>query len=287
MLPKKKRKAEKTNARGAASAKNREDVTMPVTEDEEERGDSGFRVGHAQIIGVRKNQEDAYVVSNLEDVRLIQEKGLLAVVADGIGGLNAGEVASKAVIDGMCACYSAQSAEMGACERLLEMVGSAQKNVIQNVQDGGRQCGSTLVSVLIQGRNMAFVSVGDSRIALYRAGTLLQLNREHVLGRNADEASVLSGAPANTDARKRKALTAFMGKENLKVVDRNTTPQRLIRGDRILLMSDGVFGTLSDDELISLMDLEPHRAADAVMRAVDAKHRTHQDNATIVIIEID
>lgn len=287
MLPKKKRKAEKTNARGAASAKNREDVTMPVTEDEEERGDSGFRVGHAQIIGARKNQEDAYVVSNLEDVRLIQEKGLLAVVADGIGGLNAGEVASKAVIDGMCACYNARSAEMGACERLLEMVGSAQKNVIQNVQDGGRQCGSTLVSVLIQGRNMAFVSVGDSRIALYRAGTLLQLNREHVLGRNADEASVLSGAPANTDARKRKALTAFMGKENLKVVDRNTTPQRLIRGDRILLMSDGVFGTLSDDELISLMDLEPHRAADAVMRAVDAKHRTHQDNATIVIIEID
>ena len=98
---------------------------------------------------------------------------------------------------------------------------------------------------------------------------------------------MLSNAPANSDARKRKALTAFMGKENLRLVDRNTAPMRLIRGDRVLLMSDGVFGTLTDDELISLMDLPPQAAADAVVRMVEAKRREHQDNATIVIVEID
>ena len=62
---------------------------------------------------------------------------------------------------------------------------------------------------------------------------------------------------------------------------------RLIRGDRILLLSDGVFGTLSDDELISMMDLPPQAAAEAAVQAVDAKRREHQDNATIVIVEIE
>ena len=288
MMSKKQRKAEKAYAKEAEAARMDADVTMPVTDDDEMGVSSGFRIGHAQIIGARKNQEDSYVVSNLNDLNLIFEKGLLAVVADGIGGLNAGEVASSAVIEGMCASYSAQSAEAGVCERLLEMVGYAQRSVVQVSRGGGaKQCGSTLVSVLIRGRDMAFVSVGDSRIALYRSGALLQLNREHVLGRDADEATVLSNAPANSDARKRKALTAFMGKENLRLVDRNTSPQRLIRGDRVLLMSDGVFGTLTDDELISLMDLPPQAAADAVVRMVESKRREHQDNATIVIVEID
>lgn len=289
MMSKKQRKAEKAYAKEAEAARNIEDeVTMPVLSEEEIGNSSGFRIGHAQIVGARKNQEDSYVVSNLDDLALILEKGLLAVVADGIGGLNAGEVASSAVIDGMCARYSAQGSDLGICERLLEMVGYAQRSVVRVAKGGSsKQCGSTLVGVLIRGRDMAFVSVGDSRIALYRAGTLLQLNREHILGRDADEATVLSNMPANTDARKRKALTAFMGKENLRMVDRNTSPMRLIRGDRILLMSDGVFGTLSDDELISMMDLPPQAAAEAVVRAVEAKRREHQDNATIVIVEID
>jgi len=288
MMSKKQRKAEKAYAKEAEAAnRNMEgDVTMPVLEDEEMNVSCGFRVGHAQVVGARKNQEDSYVVSNLGDVMLIHEKGLLAVVADGIGGLDAGEVASKAVIDGMCARYSAQSGTQGVCERLLEMAGAAQRNVL-NVARSAPQCGSTLVSVLIQQRNMAFVSVGDSRICLYRAGALLQLNREHVLARDADEATVLANAPANTDARKRKALTAFMGKANLRLIDRNTAPMRLIRGDRILLLSDGVFGTLSDDELISMMDLPPQAAAEAAVQAVDAKRREHQDNATIVIVEIE
>ena len=288
MMSKKQRKAEKAYAKEAEAARMDADVTMPVTEADELSASSGFRIGHAQIVGARKNQEDSYVVSNLDDLTAILEKGLLAVVADGIGGLNAGEVASSAVIEGMCSMYSAQSPEAGVCERLLEMVGNAQRSVVRVSRAGSaKQCGSTLVSVLIRGRDMAFVSVGDSRIALYRSGALLQLNREHVLGRDADEATVLSNAPANSDARKRKALTAFMGKENLRLVDRNTAPMRLIRGDRVLLMSDGVFGTLTDDELISLMDLPPQAAADAVVRMVEAKRREHQDNATIVIVEID
>lgn len=288
MMSKKQRKAEKAYAKEAEAANRNmeDDVTMPVLEDDELELSSGFCVGHAQIVGTRKNQEDSYVVSNLDDTAMIYEKGLLAVVADGIGGLNAGEIASKAAIDGMCNCYSAQNGEQGVCERLLEMVGAAQKAVLVAARNSP-QCGSTLVGVLVRQRNMAFVSVGDSRICLYRAGALLQLNREHILARDADEASVLANAPANTDARKRKALTAFMGKANLRLIDRNTSPMRLIRGDRILLMSDGVFGTLNDDELISMMDLPPQAAAESIVRAVDAKRREHQDNATIVIVEIE
>ena len=68
-------------------------------------------------------------------------------------------------------------------------------------------------------------------------------------------------------------------------IDRNTQPLRLIHGDRILLMTDGVFGTLSEDELIQCMRCTVQEAAERIIAAVEEKNMTHQDNATVVIVE--
>lgn len=247
--------------------------------------DSRYRVGFAQTVGSRDNQEDSYCISNWMDGKAVSSRGLLAAVADGIGGMSNGQIASGTVVRNMCARFERQNVNMALSDRLLELAAQGQQDVLNIVQRGGN-CGTTLVSVLIRDGQMVMLSVGDSRVSLYRSGMLLQLNREHVMGKESDEYSMLNHTTQNTDSRKRKAITAYLGKPNLRLIDRTLNPMKLMPGDRILLMSDGVFGPLSDDEIIAAMQAPPDQAAQAVIRAVEAKRLPHQDNATIVIVEM-
>ncbi|MGN0996458.1 MAG: PP2C family protein-serine/threonine phosphatase [Candidatus Ventricola sp.] len=242
-----------------------------------------YRIGYAQTIGSRPNQEDSYGASTVETQ--IQERGLLAVVADGIGGLADGQVASGAVIRSMFSLFNELPRDMSAPNRLLRLAARAQSSVLDINQDAHAKCGSTLVTVLINGDHLSFLSIGDSRICLLRGGALLQLNREHKVGPGHDESMALGLARADIDARRRSALTSYIGKENLSQIDRNTRPLQLLHGDRILLMSDGVFGTLSSSELLSCMGAPAQQAAERVIAAVDGRRKPHQDNATIVIVE--
>lgn len=246
---------------------------------------SRYRVGFAQTQGSRENQEDSFCISNWKDERAVSSLGLLAAVADGIGGLSNGQLASSTVVRNMCTRFENQNVGMALSDRLLELAAQSQQDVLSIVQQRGN-CGTTLVSVLIKDGQMVMLSVGDSRVSLYRSGVLLQLNREHVLGKESDENTMLNHAAQNNDTRKRKAITAYLGKPNLRLIDRTLNPMKLMSGDRILLMSDGVFGSLSDDEIIAAMQAPPDRAAQMVIQTVEAKRLPHQDNATIIIVEM-
>lgn len=246
---------------------------------------SRYCVGFAQTQGSRENQEDSFCISNWKDERAVSSLGLLAVVADGIGGLSNGQLASSTVVRNMCTRFEHQNVGMALSDRLLELAAQGQQDVLSIVQKHGN-CGTTLVSVLIKDGQMVMLSVGDSRVSLYRSGVLLQLNREHVLGKESDENTMLNHAAQNNDTRKRKAITAYLGKPNLRLIDRTLNPMKLMSGDRILLMSDGVFGSLSDDEIIAAMQAPPERAAQMVIQTVEAKRLPHQDNATIIIVEM-
>ena len=104
-----------------------------------------------------------------------------------------------------------------------------------------------------------------------------------MVSRTADEAIVQGKAVAAIPAAQRKALTSYLGKEGLPMIDRNLTPIRLIAGDRVLLMSDGVFGTLNEDQMISCIVGSAQETADAMIRAVERAKKTAQDNATCVV----
>lgn len=244
---------------------------------------SRYPVGYAQTVGRRPNQEDCYGVSTLDS--FVQEFGLLAVVADGIGGLADGQVASKAIVHSMFDLLGRLPATLPAADRLLKLAAAAQTSVLDINHQANARCGSTLVSVLIDNGQLAFLSIGDSRIYLLRSGALLQLNREHEVGPGHDENVALGYTEKTLDARRRAALTSYVGKENLAQIDRNTQPLQLLRGDRILLVTDGVFGTLSDSELTACLSAPAQQAAEQVIAAVSAKGLPHQDNATIVIVD--
>lgn len=265
---------------GNARANNAVNPTIP------EGAADGYSFGYAQTIGRRENQEDSYCISRLE-TSTFRSRGLLAAVADGIGGLNNGQVASGTAMRNMAMRFEQQDPERPSSDRLLELAAQAQEDVASINRQNGDHCGTTLVSVLITPEGMVFLSVGDSRIVLYRSGVLMQLNREHVLGKESDEAVALNGAAPRAEGSKRNAITAYLGRENLRQMDRNLRPMPLVPGDRVLLMSDGVFNALSDAEIMAHLGKSPRQAAQAIVEAVDAKAFPHQDNATIVIVGLD
>lgn len=240
--------------------------------------------GMAQTVGGRKNQQDSLYCSDWRNPEALATRGLLAAVADGIGGLADGNLASGAAMMGMRARFLGGSSLGSMSDRLLELAAVAQQEVLSVNASRTARSGSTLVTVLIQDGHMVFLSIGDSRICLYRSGALLQLNREHVLGRINREKQAFGHAVDPT--KKPEALTAYLGQEGLQLIDRSLTPMRLVPGDKIVLMSDGVFGTISDAELIACLRNEPQQAADAIIDAVEKHQKPHQDNATVLVVGI-
>lgn len=115
----------------------------------------------------------------------------------------------------------------------------------------------------------------------------MQVNREHVYGVELDEQAgrgEISFSAAASDPQ-RKALTSFIGIGKLKKIDRNIRPLKLLEGDRVLLMSDGVFGTLSDGEIAEAMHAPAEMSGEILDRMIRSKNLANQDNYTAIILE--
>ena len=240
--------------------------------------------GMAQTIGKRGQQQDSLYCSNWKDPSVLVTRGLLAAVADGIGGLEDGNLASMNAMQAIRATFLEGSPGDPPSDRLLACAAAAQKSVLKLNETSS--CGSTLVSVLITGRTMYFLSIGDSRIYLYRAGALLQLNREHILRRENEEKDTLYGTGETLTRKRAGALTSYLGKSNLTQIDRSLQPMKLLPGDRIALMSDGVFNVLSEQEIMNHLRKNPEAAAREMIQDVDLHDHPSQDNATAVVIGI-
>lgn len=240
-------------------------------------------IGNAQYIGARKDQQDSFGISGLDT---IASDGLLAVLADGMGGLNNGSVYSKTAVQAALQSFREEGAEKSDEATLLRILKRAREAVDETgLSDGG----TTFIAAMIRDRKLHFVSVGDSRISLMRSGGIIQLNREHVYGRELDDMAangLLSEEEAMTDSQ-RKAITSYLGKRTDIQVDRNINDIPLFPGDKVILMSDGVYGYLPEAELTALLHQKPMQAAEAVERAITAKNNPHQDNMTIIVLEIE
>jgi len=250
-------------------------------------GNAGLRIGNLHNIGKRDSQQDAFGISDISDAALTARKGVLAVVADGIGGLTGGAKISSIVTSHFLQGFPALPEALEPCEQLLRLTLGANDLALRHAE--GEMSGSTVVAVLLRGQQLHFVSVGDSRIYLLHGGALVQLTREHTLASQLDEDAargLISVQEARSD-KQRGSLTSFIGMENLTLIDRSVKPVQLSPGDKILLMTDGVFGTLSEDEILGLVTgAEPFAASQALEQAVLDKAKPNQDNFTAIILEI-
>jgi len=259
---------------------------LPIKQEKGTFARGTVSAGGCQYIGTREHQEDSFGISDVNDPQLCSKKGILAVVADGIGGMDDGQIASKLVVQTLASEFYQEADLPSPALRLLTLAANAHIKVSEYRQQHGTRCGSTLVAVLLDRNDLYFISVGDSRIMLYRQGGLIQLNREHKLGKVLEERAALNDLDGSTANRKPAVLTSHIGMDDLRQIDRNTSPIHLLSGDKVLLMSDGVYGTLSEGELLSLLGNNPEESAAHICEAVKAKQRRSQDNATVVVLNI-
>lgn len=246
-----------------------------------------IKTGYTHHIGYRSYQQDSFGISPQDE-----PKGVLALVADGMGGLAGGELISALVTATVLRSFFAASDAASGREILLNALSAASARVNDLLAEPGRSDGgSTLVAVLIRDAGFDFISVGDSRICLLRAGAtaLETINSPHVYAVELDEMAArgeISQEQALQD-RQRAALTSYIGMGEIKKISASDTELPLNSGDTILLMSDGVFNTVSNDELVRIIRSgEPQQAAKTLEMAVLAHDNKHQDNFTAVIIEI-
>lgn len=251
----------------------------------QETAGNGIRVGKLHEQGARTGQQDCFGVS---DESLMESRGLLAVVADGMGGLEDGdrvsEAAVGAILDGF-ALYQGR----GTPEQQLTMLAKQALDSVNELLGAAnfRKSGSTLVMALVRDGACSFLSVGDSRICLYRDGNLMLLNREHIFKNKLLLDAINGELPlqeAYTDSRG-SGLTSFLGMGILEHIDIPSEPIKLIPGDKLLLMSDGVYNALTEEELKATLDAEPEEAAERLHQAIQEKAYTNQDNYTAVILE--
>jgi protein phosphatase len=228
-----------------------------------------FVTGTATHIGGRDSNQDAWLVSD----------GLFAV-ADGLGGLQDGEVASRLTLDTFDAAFTADrtvSGLLGACRE-------ANRAVWRQANGQDATMGSTLAVLAMTSDAAAIVlHVGDSRLYRLRNGRLEQLTHDHTVIADLMRAGELSESDAQTHPY-RNVLTRAIGVAP--EVDIDHSGASCEPGDRFVLCSDGLFKVLSTDELKVMLasEVEPQRSADQLV--ANAVKREAEDNVTAVIIDV-
>jgi len=246
----------------------------------------GISLGKIHDIGRRDYQQDSF-----GQTAVLRNTGILAVLADGMGGLSGGErVSQKIVMEALTFGSTLQANQVPTA--LPGMVAGINRAVNQMLGPKGLYTsGSTVVSALITGNALRWISVGDSRVYLYRDGQLSQLSRNHDLLQDWMP-DILEGkrsmAEALRDPNGRK-LTSFIGMGELRHVDYNRTPIPLLPGDRVLLMSDGVYGTVSDAEMAAILrDCgSVQLAASHIGQRIMGAALPYQDNYTLIVLGYD
>jgi len=221
--------------------------------------------------------------------RKINEDSLLArpevglwVVADGMGGHAAGDVASNAVI------HPLQSIERPeALPDFVEAVEDAFITVNQQLRNyardelGGRTVGSTVVSLILSQRTGVCLWAGDSRLYRLRQGQLSRLSRDHSAVQEMVESGAITQAEADRHPKSNVITRAVGGGETLCVDSAVFAPQA---GDTYLLCSDGLYNEVDEDSIRRKMGLEQDEAA---KRLIDeALHNGGRDNVSLVIIKV-
>ena len=238
-----------------------------------------------QGVGARENQQDSLAAS---DPELYAEQGVLICVADGMGGLKNGGMVSRTAVSTVMSKFAAL--DKTDPERLVAALAQSATSAVNMVlsPDYGSG-GTTLMIGYVKDGLFNYVSVGDSRICLYRDNKLIHLNRPHVF---EDELLLryINGEISYDSARnyeKRGALTSYLGMGKLKYADIPSYHIRIRSGDRIILMSDGIFNTLSDEEIEHILESPIKNVTGMMNKEIEKKHARFQDNYSAVVLAVD
>ena len=240
-----------------------------------------FRVGAASDVGLKRSQnEDRFVVWKAEGPEALT-RGMLLIVADGMGGAQAGEVASQLAID--CVLKTYREGENGVLDDLEHAVEYA-NHVIHEHSDAHpelRGMGTTCTALAVIGELLYFAHVGDSRAYRVRGGEIEQLTQDHSLVAQLVEQRHLTPEQAKVDPR-RNVVTRSVGVSAEVDVDVAQVDDALRTGDTLIVCSDGLH-TLVEDFDIARIATDPDLTNACTQLIALANERGGNDNITVIV----
>ncbi|KLU64147.1 serine/threonine phosphatase stp [Desulfosporosinus acididurans] len=242
--------------------------------------------GNAQHIGSREEQQDAFYFSDFFDAQSIQDNGILAVLADGMGGHDMGKTAASIAIETFVDSYQLSNIQDSVPGRLAKAIDAANQAVAKLGLEVNVDTGCTLIASVVKEGLLYWVGTGDSRIYLWCQGRLVRITSDFTFARNLEKL-VAEQYISEEEAMKndqRHYLYSYIGVRDNFRFDVCQKPIFLKQGYKLLLCSDGLFGTLSEAEIAEEMSALPQQAADKLLDKTLRKNIQHQDNVTILII---
>ena len=246
----------------------------------------GVEVAGLTDIGCqRENNEDHYAYWESEDDAIFSRLGRLAIVADGMGGAEGGQHASRIAVDTLRKLYSAPG-EDAPQERLIAAFREANTCIQQEARDNPalRGMGTTLTACAIVARQLYYAHIGDSRLFLLRAGKAQQLSQDHSLVARLIAAGSLRPEDAESHPQ-RNVLTAAIGVMDEVEPDCPVEPVSLQNGDTLVICTDGLWGQVNASEMAEVLAKQSVESGARALVTL-AKQRGGPDNITLQVLRI-
>lgn len=241
--------------------------------------------------GNRKYQQDAVYISPSKVLASNKKTRVLALVCDGMGGMSDGGRASQTAIEMMVQGFKKieKMPELNIPYFFQQGIKAIDQVIYDFPKEDGRGSGTTMAACIAEDNKLYWASVGDSRIYIIRGNQMQQVTRDHNYRLHLQEL-VHTGQISEEEAdatRQKEALISYLGMGNVSLMDINSQPFEMQYGDVVMLCSDGITKTLTDEQIKKIITadaVKPEQKAKALVDAATHMNSHSQDNTTVALI---
>jgi serine/threonine protein phosphatase PrpC len=259
---------------------------------------TGIEISSQSDIGcVRQNNEDSFGYWEPEDDQQFLRKGRVAVVADGMGGYEGGQEASRLAVETLLAVYRDFAGD-DPRQALVEGLQAAHAGIRQysfahpELRGMGTTCtAAAIVRAAHEGADgdaqydaLYYVHVGDSRLYLIRDGQITRVTRDHSYVGRLVESGLITAEQAETHPQ-RNILTAALGTNPDLIMDSPEHPEPLRPEDVLVICTDGLWGQMHDAEILDAVENKSAEQAGRDLIGL-ARERGGPDNITVEILRL-
>lgn len=233
----------------------------------------------------RENNEDFVGFWQPESPEEKRSRGAVALLADGVGGLGHGEVASRLAVETALKMFREAPEGKTPQQLVTQMFNTANLAIYDKIVEshGKSNMATTLCAVVLRNNEIVVGNVGDSRVYLVRKAEIKQLSTDHSYVGMQQKFGIISEQDART-SEYRSILTRSVGQEPVIRIDEESATA--FKGDRVVLCSDGLYSHVTDSEIAEIVSrLSPAQACRQLVALAEKRGTT--DNLSVQVLQIN